>query len=179
MNVRQNNQVEAHVHNRKMMSKSCFSLKKNIYIYYIYICISVFAVVVQIMSIASVCYFKECGLCDLSGDCGRKCRGLLCLSGRWADIFCLVDLETVTLAARRVPAPAAGWDMFCMEAFTAASTFPSNFTKRLRISSNSTAIVLFKSASAEQEIKQGLVLCYFSTSFYHNHHECEAAYSFT
>lgn len=157
MNIRQNNQAEAHVHNRKRMSKSCFSLK-NIYIY---LCISVFAVVVQMMSMATVCYFKECGLCDLSGDCGRKCRGLLRLSGRWADIFCLVDLETVTLAARRVPAPAAGWEMFCMEAFTAASTFPSNFIKRLRISSNSTAIVLFKSASAEQEIRQGLVLCYF------------------
>jgi len=131
------------------MSKSCFSLKKISI--YIYLC-TVFAVMTQMMSIATVFYFKEFGLCGLSGACGRNCRGLLRLSGRWAGIFGLVgNFETATLAERRVPAPAAGWEMLCTEAFTAASTFPSSFTKRLRISSKSTAIVFFKSASAKRD----------------------------
>lgn len=40
MNLRQNNKAETHVHNRKMMSKSCFSLK-NIYLsLYLSLCCS-------------------------------------------------------------------------------------------------------------------------------------------
>lgn len=159
MNKRQNNQAGVHVHNWKM-SKSCFSLKIYIFIY-IFSLNSLCCNNVLGHSWCDYCYFKECCFCGLSGDCGRKCRGLLLrLSGLCAGTFCLAGLET---AARRIAAPPAGWEMLCVEAFTAVSTFPSSFTNRLRMSSNSTAIVLFRSAYPAIEVPWGPEGFWFSS----------------
>lgn len=58
------------------------------------------------------------------------------------DSFCLVVL------CRTVPVT---WEGLCTDVFTVASSLFSSFTKRFKISSNSTAMVLFRSAGVRDQ----------------------------
>lgn len=59
--------------------------------------------------------------------------------------------------------PPAVWEAFVEEALTTNSIFPSSLTSRVRMSSSSTAIVLFRSAACKEnnnKTKQKSVLEY-------------------
>lgn len=92
-------------------------------------------------------------------------RGLLGTCGwgreipRWLPgAPCFEDFCKAALAESRMP-PAV-WEVFVEEALTTKSIFPSSLTSRVRMSSRSTAIVLFRSAAWQENKKKRSLLEY-------------------
>lgn len=103
--------------------------------------------------------FRKSGMCQENSQHGcqnktqRCCWGLLGLRGLKRDVPWWLPARSwweALCKAAGVEARAVPWEALVRDTLAANSIFPSSLTRRSRISSSSTAIVLFRSAACRR-----------------------------